>query len=119
MQEEAEGGEEVKFEIINPSDKAFIESDSFETACLATCILGQGKYGLREVGGDKRMPVFLFGGHDEFFAEKFGKPFEESLNATDKAEIARALETVSLAGERTSLNDIVKRAKSYAKVLEK
>jgi hypothetical protein len=109
----------MKFEIINPSDKAFIESDSFEIACLATCILSQGHYGLHEVDGEKRMPPFIFGGHDEFFKEKFGKTFQESLNSADQNEIAMALATVKLAGERTSLNDIVKQAHAYAKALRK
>jgi hypothetical protein len=107
----------MKFEIINPSDKAFIESDSFEMACLATCILSKGHYGLHEVKGDKRMPVLMFGGTDKFFKDNFGKEFEGSLNAADKTELAKVLQTVSLAHERSSLNDIVKSAKVFAKMI--
>ena len=109
----------MKFEISNPSDKAFIESDDFEMACLATCILGAGYYGLNEVGGEKSMPIFLLGGSEIFFKREFNKSFSESLTGADKNKLASVLETVSLAGERTSLNDIVKSAQSLAKSLKK
>jgi hypothetical protein len=111
------GGRRVKFEISNPSDKAFVESDNFETACLAICILGGGHYGLKQVDGDKRMPIFILGGCDEFFKETFNKSFEESINSANKSELAKVLETVSLAGERSSMNNIVKSAGQYAKAL--
>jgi hypothetical protein len=105
------------FEIINPSDKAYITSDNFEVACVAVCVLGNGHYGLHEVDGEKRMPPFLFRHPDEFFKDNFGKTFEESLKSTDKAKISAALKTVHLDGERTSLNNIVKTARAYAKAL--
>ena len=109
----------MKFEISNPSDKAFIESDNFETVCLATCILGAGYYGLNEVDGEKSMPIFVLGGSDEFFKREFNKSFEKSLNAMDKNELANTLDTVHLAGARSSLNDIVKSAQSLASRMRK
>ena len=104
----------MKFEIMNPSDKAFIESNSFETACVATCILGRGWYGLKEVDGENHMPTFVFGGVDKFFTEKFNKSFDEACEGADKTAIADAFNSVSLAGERTSLNDIARKAKALA-----
>jgi hypothetical protein len=105
---------EMLFEIINPSDKAFIEASIFEVACVAVSILGEGQYGLKEVDGDNKMPVFLFGNPDYFFKNKFGKTFEEVLVSTDRDEIVKALESVRLEGERTSLNDIVGAARVWA-----
>ena len=39
----------MKYEIINPCDKAYIEAE-FIVACIATVVSGQGQYGLR--GGE-------------------------------------------------------------------
>lgn len=106
----------MKYEISNPSDKAFIESDDFETVCIATCILGHGYYGLKDLESITKMPIFIFGGSDEFFKENFKKSFEECLESADKIKLADAFESIHLAGERSSMNDIVKSAKRYAKL---
>jgi len=51
------------FEIINPSDPYTIEANALEIAAVACCILGEGKYTLREITGDKSgyVPTFLVG----------------------------------------------------------
>jgi hypothetical protein len=46
---------------------------------VAICVLGGGGYGANEIDGTRRVPVFLFGGHDEWFKATFGRTFEESL----------------------------------------
>jgi len=53
----------VTFEIVNPSDPYTIETDDFAAACVATILLGVGKYALDEKGGEKRqMPLLFLGG---------------------------------------------------------
>lgn len=71
------------FEIINPSDPYTMEAPDLEIAACAVCLLGSGQYGLKELSGDKsgHVPVFLFGGHDEWFSKQFGKDFGATLNA--------------------------------------
>lgn len=82
------------FEIANPSDPYTMEAKDFQTACVAACILGEGKLGLTEIGGDHSMPVFIFGGHDEWFTENFGKDFKTTMEETSKKDIAEALESI-------------------------
>lgn len=101
--------EKKKFKIINPSDEAYIEG-SFKACCLATLWFGEGRYSLKEVNGDLEMPLMLFGSPDKWFKEHFGKTFTETLHETPQKEIAEALLSVTLARERTSLNDFT----SYA-----
>ena len=110
----------MKFEIINPSDKCFIEGD-FLSCALTTVVLSNGKYGLVEVDehdnrieNGKEMPIFLFGGHDEWFKENFGKAFEECSHVMDYKSCADALNTFRYRHERSSMNNIGKIAKEHA-----
>lgn len=98
-----------RFEIINPSDKAFIEGD-FPTCVVATLLFGGTHYGLKEVDGDLTMPVFLLGGCKEWTRETFGKTPQEMADSLPSEELAKALLSVTLAYERSSLNDFT----SYA-----
>jgi hypothetical protein len=41
----------AQFEISNRSDPYFMTTDDFAAACGAALVLGEGKYGLHEVGG--------------------------------------------------------------------
>ncbi len=66
------------FEIINMSDSYTLKSDDVEAACMAVTYLGEGAYGLEEIDGDFKMPIFLFGGYEEFFKITFNHSFEES-----------------------------------------
>ena len=103
----------MKFEIINPSDKAFLESDDFKTACISS-ILVTAHHGLKQVDGELEMPPFLFGGVDEWWNDKFNESFETSLKNIDKKEIVKVLKSFQLNGERTSLRDFVKYAHELA-----
>lgn len=94
----------MKFEIINPSDKAYIEGE-FKTCCLATVYFGNGKYALQQVDGELHMPLFLFGGADEWFTKTFGATLQQIFDATPLSEISDALLSVKLSGKRSSLND--------------
>lgn len=113
----------MKFEIINPSDPYTMEADDLQIAAVAVCLLGDGKYAAKGVEADsgQDVPIFLFGGVDEWFTEKFGMDYFETashtLNNRNDA-LARAFESVKLArGERSSINDIGGRACSIAKAI--
>ncbi len=70
------------FEIINPHDPYTMEAPDLEIAAVAIAILGGGQYGLKELSGDKsgEVPVFLIGGHDEWFVKQFGRDFAATLD---------------------------------------
>ncbi len=59
------------FEIINFSDTYTLESKDFGTACIAALLLGEGQYAIQQVDGNLEMPIFLFGGCDEWFCQQF------------------------------------------------
>ncbi len=124
--------------IENPSDPYTFEGDNYEAACVANCILGHGATSLKDASEeDLDCPLFLFGGHDIFFQEKFNKSFEESLQQMPKPEIAKILNSI-LIGEPcdrevfecssftweewhdarlTSCNDMDRKAKALAQTL--
>lgn len=110
--------QEMKFEIINPSDEAYIEG-SFKDCCIATLIFGKGKYALKEINGELEMPLFLFSSADTWLKERFGKTFEELLNEMNVEDVKKALLSVHLVRERTSLNDFTSRAHIIANSLKK
>lgn len=110
----------MKFDLVNPSDPYTLEADDLQVAAVACCLLGNGKYALIGLGDDfgQEVPVFLLGGHDEWFTSKFGMTYEETathtLNHRNDA-LARAFESVTLGSERrSSLNDIGGRARDIA-----
>lgn len=134
------------YEIINPSDCVTLESDDELAAVAATVLLGRGAYGLVRTGdGERVCPVMLFGGADEWLAEKFGGDFGAWLddNASAVADVLdtamccsaaeRAALVAALAGlpddeqrqrraayndeARTSLNDICGAAATWARRL--
>jgi hypothetical protein len=115
----------VKFEIINPSDAYTMEAVDLQVAAVACCFLGDGRYGLDALDEDRNkdggMPIFLLGGHDEWFASKFGLTFEACAENAMKHradDMANALDSVALkSGERTSMNNIGARAKALAKAI--
>ena len=116
------------FEIINPSDKVLIQSESFEAACLVTLIAGDGKYALQEVGGEGRgMPMFLFGGSDKWYAEKFGTTAAQGVDAIDKEVLAACFDSARIGDisaskeqtdkDRSSLNNIAGYCWKYAEAI--
>lgn len=114
----------MRFEIINPSDPYTIDAEDLEIGALACCLLGDGKYGLRGMGesNNQDVPIFLLGGHDEWFTSKFGRNFEASLvHALEKRNeaLAKSLDSVALFDgyRRSSMNNIGARAKSLSKAV--
>lgn len=90
------------FEIINPSDKYTLKSDSFEVACLVTLALGTGKYGLSQIDGEMEMPIFAFGGSEyleTWWQEKFGHPFTQEQSPGQEA--IECFESVLIGGAQS------------------
>jgi hypothetical protein len=115
------------FNIVNPSDACTLESDDLAAAGAACTLLGEGRYALRELGGDAEVPLFLFAKLDRidaWFREHGGENLNGVLS-TKLPAIARALESVKLGTpdrrdvERSSLNDIMGRAHELARQLRK
>jgi hypothetical protein len=114
------------YEIINPSDEAYLDAPSDVVAVAALCFLGEGAYlaragegarGAAAAGPVFRGPLFMLGGHDEWFEEHAGVTFEAFAKG-HLAEIAAALKTTRLTRERSSLDDLVGRAHAYAEAME-
>jgi len=111
--------EKKKFEIINPSDEAYIEG-SFKVCCLATLIFGEGQYALQQVDGNLKMPLFIFGiGFQEWLKKTFGKEFTGLLDETNIKDIKKALLSIHLVRERTSLNDFTSYAHKLGRTLKR
>lgn len=102
----------MKLEIINPSDKCFLETDDIEAAAFATMMNGQGRYALRGEDGNDYCPIMLFGRTLEFldnwWDETFGRKFSEYRleTAEDYERLANVCATFHYETERSSMNDI-------------
>jgi hypothetical protein len=84
------------YEIVNPSDPITIEADDLVIAQVATIILGRGRYGLTDESGNEVLPLFLFGGFDQW-AKK--NQFDVDKIMKERwAEIADCLETTVVVG---------------------
>lgn len=81
------------YEIINPSDPVTIEADDLLVAQVATLLIGSGNMGLRDECDEAVLPIFLFGGLDEWLASK-GLGGEDGLNGyieSHRAELSACL----------------------------
>lgn len=107
----------LQFELVNPSDPYTFTAPNLETAALAVVLLGRGRYGAKSLDGGKDVPIFLLGGHDEWFTENFGRTVQESLDHIAHEAIAACLDTLAIDGERSSLNNIGEGAKLLAEAL--
>ena len=133
-------------EIINPSDQCTMRVTDRLAAAVACCLLGAGKYILRGGNDDDYIcPAFLFGGSEAWFAEHHQTTIEKVLESSGPS-VADHLDSVMLGSvaerkdvesamrlmneadartwfaehqdrRRTSLNNIVQRAKTMAAIL--
>lgn len=110
----------MKFEIINPSDEAYFEADSYEVACIASMLIHE-MYGIKEDGGTFEMPppglMLLADTLDAWFTNTFGKTFKEISDSVDKRSVKKALLSTHLVRERTSVWDVVGWAQEAARNL--
>lgn len=105
------------YKIINPSDTYHLTADDLVLAGIAICMLGGGGYALEARDGSDGVPMFIFGGHDEWFAAQGAHSFEAALESAleQRAEaLARIFDSVTLEGTRSSLNDIGATAAEFA-----
>lgn len=133
------------FEIINPSDKYTIEADDFKVACIAGLVIGDGQVGLEQVDGDLEMPIFIFGGVEEWFQEQFDTALTDLFKSIDMLELADCMDSIVVGNRdayllgldgktgqdaydfwlkwhdtnRSSVNDYGTFAKAYAKDIRK
>lgn len=107
----------MKFEIINPSDKTYIESDDFMMACIATDLISPN-YGLKEIDGDREKPPFLLGGANQWYSKKFNMDVNKAFDSIDKLQLASVLESVK-SETYSSINEIEKYAHNLAKAIRK
>jgi hypothetical protein len=102
------------YKIINMSDPYTIEANSLDVAVIACVLLGGGQYAFDplEDGGTK-IPMFAFGGTDEWCKEQFGKTLAEvdEIVRRDKlAELADCFDSclIGSLGERELFFDAIK-----------
>lgn len=112
----------MKFTIINPSDPYTMEASCLMVAAVAICLLGEGAYALKGIGADigQNVPLFLLGGHEEWFTKTFGMGFRAALEKVDsenREALVAALASVKCPGRTTSLNDIGAQAQVLSKAL--
>jgi len=115
----------INFELINPSDEYHLEAPDLKVAAIACLIIGGGAYGLLflDGSGEVAVPLFIFGGHDEWFIDKFRADFETTLQevlGNRCEELCACLESFVIpnGGERSSMNSIGRRAKETAKRIQ-
>lgn len=109
----------MKYELVNPHDPIFLETDDERFAKLAVLCLSTA-YGIRDTDGNLVMPILLFGGMDEFLANEFGgRDAANELVESNLLKIADVLDSFSTQGDRTSLSDVCTAAKSLAQSLRK
>ena len=81
----------IEYELINPSDPYTFLAKTKESAALAVFLLGT-MYGAspKDDNEEKRIPVFLFGGAEEWYRKEFGRSTEAGFKA-EKQNVADAL----------------------------
>lgn len=96
----------MRFELINPSDKIFLNADDLRVAQIAALYAGKGYYGLNDENGEQVFGLIAFGGSEDFI-KSFGDEASYKKFVEDKKrEIADCLKTFRTDGVRTSMNDI-------------
>lgn len=85
------------YDIINMSDSYTIKAESLDVAAVACLLLGSGQYGFAPLeDGGVKIPLFMFGGVDEWFREHFGKdvgPCVEEIREKRAGELADCLDS--------------------------
>lgn len=101
------------YEVINMSDHYTIQSDDFRNACIACLLLGEGNYGLKEVGGDEKMPIFIFGGSEKWIKDNFNCNVNELFESADMHAIADVLDSIVI-GDRKDFESAVSSIRSVS-----
>ena len=107
----------MKYEIINPSDECYIESENETVACFCTLLLGNGMYALNNDNDETILPVLVGYDADEWVKNHIGDV--DTFMSEHIDEIIQCLRSVEYARERTSMNNIQGLAFEYADSIEK
>ena len=107
----------MKYEIINPSDKCYITSENEKVACFCNLLLGGGMYALDREDGESADGIH-FGYSKEILDEDYEGDFEK-FGESHAKEIADCFASFEYAYERTSLNNLGKRAEQFEKIFRK
>jgi len=103
-------------ELANPHDKITLDCEDIDAARIAVLLVGRGQYCII---GDE-MPLFLFGGHEQWFQKTYGKSLDDLSDSVDPMRVAAVLKSFSLVhGGRSSVNDPVGYAHHMAAGIEK
>jgi len=82
------------YDILNPSDPMSFRAPDLQIAALSMFLLSNGKFGAdcREGGGED-VPVFLFGGAQAWWDEKFDTSIDDTI-IRRAGEVADALDSI-------------------------
>lgn len=90
------------FRISNPSDPYTIEASSLDVAAMTSILIGQGHYGFQSLDGGESVPMFAFGGGDQWCQKHFEEDLMELSNRvmdTKLSQVADCLDS-ALYGDR-------------------
>jgi hypothetical protein len=85
------------YQLNTPEIPYTFEASSFTAACVVVTLLGGGFYSLWQ-DGKQVMPMFMFGGVEEWFRRVFDKNFTDVVQEVSPDEIAQIYMTI-LAGK--------------------
>jgi len=93
---EPEPAKLVCYELVNPSDAYTFQAPTLLIAACATVLIGRGKYAAHPEDGkgekNEEVPMFFFGGVEEWFKEKGVESLGDYINA-HREEVATCLDT--------------------------
>lgn len=107
----------MRFELINPSDKIFLDADDLRVAQIAALYAGEGYYGLNDENGEQVFGLIAFGGSEEFIKSFGDEDGYKKFIEANRMAIADCLKTFRTDGVRTSMNDICGSAHHLAEQL--
>lgn len=84
----------MEYKLANPSDPYTFVADDLETAALVVFMLSTA-YGANTKSGEVAVPIFIFGGAEEWYAKQFGRNIEEGITAK-KEQLIAALKSMTL-----------------------
>lgn len=88
----------MEYELHNPSDPyTFVAADKEIAALVVGLLSMMFGAGTEDKSKENEVPIFLFGGYDEWYQEEFGREPKEGLE-TRKKEVGEAMKSFVLGG---------------------
>ena len=79
----------MQYELINPSDPYTFIAKNKEVAALVVFSLNT-MYGAKSEDAKEEIPIFLFGGEEEWYQKEFNRSIKDGFSA-EKEEVSKAL----------------------------